>query len=42
MNIGDLIRGILPVQGKIETELKIDIKQGWLIIAIKLPTEAKP
>jgi len=40
VNLEDLIRQMLPVQRELKTEIKLDLKKGWLIIAVKIP-EAK-
>jgi len=39
----DLLRHLLPIDGETPPmPYKLDIKKGWLIIAIKLPEEKKP
>jgi len=42
MNPIDLLKQILPLIGKTPvTEYKVDIKGGWLIVALKLPEATK-
>jgi len=42
-NLSDMLKVLLPIEGELPAkQYKVDIKNGWLIIAIKIEEEPQP
>ena len=42
-NLAEMLKMLLPIEGELPTkQYKVDIKNGWLIIAIKIEEETQP
>jgi len=43
LDLTEMLKQLLPIEGELPSnQYKIDIKNGWLIVAIKILEEPKP